>query len=110
IEQAVTGQIDAFRRDDGEAAFGYASPAIRLLFGTTTNFMAMVRNGYQPVYRPRSVRFGALAEEGGRIVQRVDVVGPDGRPAIALYTMQHEADGSWKIDGCEIVHAPPPTS
>ena len=26
--------------------------------------------------------------------------GPDGRPRIALYIMERQPDGSWKIDGC----------
>ena len=29
IRDIIRSQVEAFRRDDGEAAFGYASPAIR---------------------------------------------------------------------------------
>ena len=62
IRKVIEAQIGAFRADDGERAFGYASPNIRQIFRSAENFMAMVRNGYQPVYRPRSVRFGDLVE------------------------------------------------
>ena len=65
---AVIGQqIEAFRRDDGPAAFGYASPAIQGQFGDPAHFMDMVRQGFPPVYRPRSVRMGELVERDGRL-------------------------------------------
>jgi hypothetical protein len=38
----------------------------------------------------------------GRIVQRVELVGPDGARELALYTMEREPDGSWRIDGCQL--------
>ncbi|MGB1208468.1 MAG: DUF4864 domain-containing protein, partial [Paracoccaceae bacterium] len=33
IEQTITQQIEAFRRDDVATAFGYASPSIQRMFG-----------------------------------------------------------------------------
>jgi hypothetical protein len=36
-------------------------------------------------------------------MQKVEVIGPDGRPALALYDMEHETDGSWRISGCRLV-------
>ena len=53
IRDIIQSQVEAFRRDDGDAAFGYASPSIRGMFGSSATFMDMVRQGYQPVYRPR---------------------------------------------------------
>ncbi len=100
IAGVVTKQLEAFRRDDAQAAFGYASPMIQGMFGAPENFLEMVRRGYPPVYRPRSVRMGEIVLRDGRIVQRVDIVGPDGHDELALYTMEREADGSWRIDGC----------
>lgn len=102
IERVITAQIDAFRHDNGNSAFGFASPNIRSIFGNSETFMAMVRRGFQPVYRPRSVRFDDLVMMDGRIVQRVDLVGPDGMSVLALYTVEREPDGSWRIDGCEL--------
>jgi hypothetical protein len=100
IRGVIEDQLAAFQRDDGAAAFGFASPMIRGQFGTAENFMAMVRQGYAPVYRPREVAFGSLVDMEGRIVQRVLLVGPDGRPVTALYIMEREPDGTWRIDGC----------
>ena len=79
-----------------------ASPNIQSMFGDSSNFMAMVRQGYPPVYRARSFTFDQLVTTDDRIVQRVTLVGPDGREATALYTMEREADGSWRIDGCAL--------
>ncbi len=102
IEQVITSQIEAFLHDAAEAAFGFASPKIQRLFGDAGHFMGMVRQGYAPVYRPRSFTFEALTRVEGRLVQRVMLVGPDGAETLALYTMEREADGSWRIDGCEL--------
>ena len=55
IRSVIAAQIEAFRRDDSAAAFSFASPTIQRIFGTPDQFMAMVRSGYQPVYRPREV-------------------------------------------------------
>ena len=102
----VAAQIEAFRNDDGAAAYGYASPTIQGLFPGVDRFMAMVRLGYQPVYRPQSVTFGAVTETPGGPEQRVFVTGPDGRHWVAIYSFQKQPDGSWKINGCTLVEDP----
>ncbi|WP_428492097.1 DUF4864 domain-containing protein [Rhodopila sp.] len=102
IEQVITSQLDAFRRDAGAAAFSFASPHIQSVFGDAAHFMAMVRQGYPPVYRPRSFKFEKLITIKERIVQRVMIIGPDGSAALALYKMEREQDGTWRIDGCAL--------
>jgi hypothetical protein len=110
-QQAILGtiraQLDAFQADDGARAFSYATPQLRDLFGTPENFMAMVRGGYQPVYRPRSVEFLDArivpGEGGGRTGQAVRFVGPDGTAVIAIYTMERQPDGSWRIAAVQLV-------
>ena len=100
IRDVIQSQVDAFRRDDGNAAFSFASPDVQRLFGTAQTFMDMVRHGYRPVYRPRVFDFGNIVEMNGQPTQRVHVVGPDGRRVNALYPMTRLPDGSWRIDGC----------
>ena len=100
IRDVIGRQVEAFRRDDGEAAFGLASPTIRRMFGSAEIFMDMVRQGYQPVYRPRVFDFREVVELHGQPAQKVHVVGPDGRPVTAFYPMTQLPDGSWRIDGC----------
>lgn len=100
IRDIIQGQIEAFRRDDGDAAFGYASPSIQSMFGRSDVFMDMVRQGYRPVYRPQVFDFREIVELHGQVAQKVHVVGPDGRPVTAIYPMTRLPDGSWRIDGC----------
>ncbi|MGO4129375.1 DUF4864 domain-containing protein [Inquilinus sp. YAF38] len=102
IVGVIQKQLDAFQGDRAAEAFGYASANIQHLFGTPDNFLAMVRQGYPPVYRPRSVDFRELVTSEGRIVQKVLFVGPDGVPVIAEYFMERQPDGSWRIDGCRL--------
>jgi len=99
----INAQLDAFQRDDGARAFSYATPALREQFGTPENFMAMVRGGYQAVYRPRSVEFLDARVIEGRTGQAVRFVGPDGRAVIALYTMEQQPDGSWRIAAVQLI-------
>jgi hypothetical protein len=106
IRSVIERQLDAFARDDGETAFGFASPGIRSLFGTADVFMGMVRQSYAPVYRPRSVAFSELLVTGAALVQLVDLVGPDGEPVIAAYEMMRMPDQSWRINGCTLLQAP----
>jgi hypothetical protein len=100
IRDVIQGQVEAFRRDDGAGAFGYASPTIQGMFGSPEIFMDMVRQGYQPVYRPQSFDFREIVTLHGQVTQKVHVVGPDGRPVTAYYPMTQLPDGSWRIDGC----------
>ncbi len=100
IRETIERQVEAFRRDDGAAAFGYASPSIQGMFGTAETFMDMVRQGYQPVYRPRAFEFREIVTLHGMVTQKVHVIGPDGRPVTAFYPMAQQPDGSWRIEGC----------
>ncbi len=106
IERVIQQQLDAFQADDGKGAFALASPSIREQFGTPENFLALVRQAYPMVYRPRETHFGALDEEDGQIVQKVAFVGPDGVLVTALYIMEQQPDGSWRIAGCIIARTP----
>jgi hypothetical protein len=103
LRSVITGQMQAFQRDDGATAYSYASPMIRDLFPTVDGFMTMVRSGYQPVYRPQSVTFGQLKATDGGYLQQVFITGPDGRNWVALYSMQRQPDGSWLINGCSLI-------
>ena len=105
IQATITSQLQAFQHDDAAGAFGYAAPSTQGVFGTPDNFLDMVRRGYPPVYRPHSVEFSALGDVDGQIMQNVELVGPDGLPYTARYTMEREADGSWRIIACELLQS-----
>ena len=68
--------------------------------------MAMVKEGYQPVYRPRSYTMGEFKEtpEGtSLLIQIQDLEGTDW---VALYTLEQQPDGTWRISGCYLAKAP----
>ena len=106
IRETIQSQIDAFKADDAKAAFAHASPGIQRMFGDPETFMRMVQEGYAPVYRPRSVEFGDLVREEGRLVQLVRIVGPDGVVVMAHYPMIQGPNGVWQIDGCYLERLP----
>jgi hypothetical protein len=103
IDQVITSQIEAFRRDDAPGAFHYASPGIQRLFGDAGTFLDAVRESYRPVYRPQSFSFGAPETGDGKVTQPVDLIGPNGRGARAIYDMEREPDGTWRISGCHLL-------
>lgn len=104
IRAVIEAQLQAFRDDDGGRAYGFAAPAIQRIFPTHEMFMAMVRTGYPPVYRAAEVEFRDIEPlPEGRWLQHVLIVGADGQVVLALYTMELQPDGTWKIAGCRIV-------
>ena len=105
IHTVITGQIDAFRRDDADGAFAFAAPGIQGMFGSPGNFLQMVQHGYPPVYHPRSVDFTSLTEEDGVIVQLVELIGPDGLAYTARYTVERQPDGTWRISSCQLLES-----
>ncbi|WP_282605837.1 DUF4864 domain-containing protein [Pelagibius sp. Alg239-R121] len=106
IKSVIESQLAAFKADDGQTAFSFASPTIKQLFGTPERFMSMVRSGYPAVYRPRAVEFRKLHRDGTVLVQEIRFIGPDGKPVIALYSVVQAPGGQWLIDGVVTVPAP----
>jgi hypothetical protein len=101
----IRAQEQAFGRGDAAAAYSYAAPAVRELFPAPDIFMSMVQNGYAPVYRHKSFEFGGSKSEGNSISQRVHIVDADGEAWEALYTLEQQGDGSYKITGCSLLKA-----
>lgn len=100
IRDVIARQMQAFQADDESLAFSFATPALQELFGSPTRFMAMVRSGYRSVYRPQEVQFLDVIAFQGQPTQRVLVVGPDRVAVTAYYSMERQADGTWRISGC----------
>lgn len=101
----ILNQIEAFRADDFSTAFGFASPAIRGIFGTAETFGRMVRQGYPMIHRPEGLRFLEAEEMGGRWQQKLLITDAAGISYLALYEMIETPDG-WKINGVRILPAP----
>jgi len=101
----ISSQAEAFSRDDDAAAFAYAAPALQQMFQAPAIFMAMVRSRYAPVYRHKSFEFGEARTEAGSVAQRVHIIDANGEAWEALYTLEQQADGSYKITGCTLLKA-----
>jgi hypothetical protein len=110
IQRIISDQIAAFEAGDADRAFAHAAPGIASKFGDAERFMRMVREHYAPVYRPRAVEFLELREDQGQPTQMVLVVDQQGDAHIALYPMQRQDDGSWRIAGCFLRPAPDDSS
>lgn len=102
IRKAISQQLAALRSGDAERAFGYASPGIRAQFGDALSFMAMVRSGYSPLLSARYTEFleGAVIE--GVIIQPLRLIAPDNTVRVALYTLERQPQGGWRITGCSL--------
>ncbi|GGI29770.1 DUF4864 domain-containing protein [Bradyrhizobium guangdongense] len=101
----IRAQEQAFVHDDAATAYSYAAPAIKQIFPTPEIFMAMVQNGYAPVYRHKSFEFGDGKTEGSSVAQRVHIIDANGEAWEALYTLEQQADGSYEITGCSLLKA-----
>jgi DNA-binding transcriptional LysR family regulator len=100
IRRTIDDQRKALKSGDARKAFSFASPGIRAQFGTPESFLAMVRNGYGALIAARYVEFLEGAVIDGAIIQPLRLVAPDNSVLVALYTMEKQKDGRWRIAGC----------
>lgn len=104
IQGVIGQQIEAFKADDFEAAFRFASPGIKSIFGSPDRFGQMVRQGYPMVWRPAAVDFLNLREEGARLVQRVMIRDGSGNLHVLDYEMT-QGESGWQINGVRLLPA-----
>lgn len=98
----IEAQIAAFQADDFAAAFDFASPNIRAIFGSAERFGQMVTQGYPMVHRPAELRFLEQSERGGAIRQRVLISDQAGRLHVLEYEMI-PAETGFVINGVRLV-------
>ena len=99
----IEAQLKAFQADDGELAYSYAAPSIKRIFPSVEIFMGMVESAYQPVRNPHGFSFGKVQEMGATsIVQQVLLTGPDGKEYEAVYTLELQPDGVYRITGVSL--------
>ena len=99
MQSVIRAQIDAFRADDAEAAYAFASDPIKMRFPTAGMFVSMVQRGYPAVYAPQSFSFegSALTERGP--AQKGEFVAKDGQIWRGIYTFSAADDGRLLISG-----------
>jgi hypothetical protein len=106
IRSVIDGQLKALNAEDGQTAYGFASPGIQRIFPSPDIFMSIVKSGYKPVYQAKSVAFGRLKENGAGYLQEVFLVDAEGEEWTALYALEQQPDGTWRISGCQLVKQP----
>ncbi len=106
-QSIIQNQIEAFLNDDAETAYSFASPQIKGKFPDKNIFFDMVKRGYTPVYRPGNFAFGRSKVEGDTVVQEVLISGPDGKDWTALYFIVKQPDGTYKINGVQMLQQAP---
>jgi len=102
IKQVISAQRAAFIAGDGDKAFGYATPPLRAQFGDADTFMAMVHLGYPALLTARYTEFLEGAVIDGLIIQPLRLIDADNSVRVALYTMEKQKNGAWRISGCRI--------
>ncbi len=60
----------------------------------------MVKLAYPVIYRPRSIVFSDLITVCGIPTQEVLLLSPEDEVVKALYLMETQANGQWRISGC----------
>ncbi len=105
FQSIIKNQMNAFATGDAKTAFSFATGSLQQQFRTPEFFMEMVRQGYQPVYKPQSVTFGRSKLTKFGPTQEVFVTGPKGKDWIALYSFEKQDDGSWRISGCYLTQS-----
>ena len=107
FKSIITEQLQAIARDDGASAYAEAAPNMQQIFPSPDIFMNMVQSGYPPLYRNKQYNFcDAGTDEMGRPFQKVEILGADGARYTAIYFMEHQPDGSWKISGVVMAKEP----
>ena len=105
VSEPITRQLEAFRRDDYDAAYVLASSGVRQEFDRQ-EFERMVKGGYPEIARS-TFAFVSRTETGpdGHVLAHVKIQGANGNSIEALYDMVQEGDG-WRING--VVTRPDP--
>jgi Domain of unknown function (DUF4864) len=104
-QSIIRSQEHAIVNDDSATAYSFAGPPITSMYRNATVFMYMVQKGYAPIYRHKSFELGQAKSSEDKISQEVHVVDADGVAWEALYVLERQTDGSWKIVSCVLSKA-----
>ena len=102
VQTVIEDQLLAFKENDGSRAYSHAAPGIKQVFGSVDRFMAMVLSGYRPLVDPGSYTFGRSDGRDQKIAQELIVTDKAGKQWQAIYILEKQPDGSWKINGVKM--------
>lgn len=106
-QEAISGQIEAFRNGDAPGALSYAGASFQVAFPDAQAFFAAIAtSGYAPILESRSHSFGVFQMMGtAGAIQEVRFVGKDQDLYTAVYQMTLE-DAGWRVQGVQLVRQP----
>ena len=103
--EPIMKQLEAFRRDDYDVAYIFASTEVRRMFDREA-FERMVKGGYPEIARSTFALVSRTeVTPDGHVYVNVKIRGANGNSIEALYDMVRENDG-WRING--VVTKPDP--
>lgn len=103
IHEVVRSQLDALSNDDAVSAFELATPEKRMLIGSPDNFLRLIKEEYNPIYRHEGVIFSRPEVVDGDAIQLVRITDGSSRVWVAVFWMLQGDDGNWRIDGCQLL-------
>ena len=101
-KSVIEDQLDAFKTRDLERAYSHAAPGIRAMFPSVEQFSSMVERGYGAIFRHESYVFGRNRQEAGEMFHEVIITDDAGKQWQAVYSLQRQEDGSWRITGVKM--------
>jgi hypothetical protein len=109
-QDVIERQINAFISNDAETAYSFAAPGIQRMYPDPELFLRMVRRSYEPVFKPGNFAFGRSrpAADGSTLVQEVLIAGPDKKDWTAVYVLEKQEDGSFRINGVHMLRSSAP--
>jgi hypothetical protein len=102
IKRIIGDQLAALRSGDAARAFSFASTGIRDQFDDAPTFLLMVQQRYGVLLTARYTEFLEGAVIDGHTIQPLRLVMSDDTVLVALYEMQRDEGGGWRIAGCVI--------
>ena len=102
IKRVIADQLAALRGGDAARAFSFAATGIRDQFDDAPAFLSMVEQRYGALLTARYTEFLEGAVIDGHTIQPLRLVMGDDTVLVALYEMQRDPVGGWRIAGCVI--------
>ena len=102
LQGIITKQLSALGRDDAKEAESFASPQLRERYPDPLGFLAMVKENYAPLLKPRSTHFDEISDSPHGPVQKMTLVADDGTVWTVVYAFER-VGGEWRISGCGLM-------
>ena len=100
-ENAILGQLNAFRSNDYARAESYQSHMYASFMGTPAEFRDMVVHSYPAMAHFRKVDFGdAMTDQSQmRVVFPATITGENGQRVFGVYMLSRDEDGVFRVFG-----------